>query len=102
MRENLKAPSRTILTVGFAGLKGVLLLISALKALIAIKPEMAIRKQPKTIRNFHAQLAKRNGNKYSRKTPAPKHAKNISGGGILTAALSCEFISILILILHLM
>ena len=97
LRENLKEPSRTILTVGFAGLNGVLLLISALKALIAIKPETTSRKHPKTIRNVHAQLTKRNGNKYSRKRPAPKHAKNISGGGILTAALSCEFISMLIL-----
>jgi hypothetical protein len=98
LRENLKEPSRTILTVGFAWLNGVLLSISALKALIAIKHETTIRKQPKTIRNVHAQLTTRNGNKYSRNTPAPKHAKKIRGGGILTAAPSFEFISMLILI----
>ena len=55
LRENLKEPSRTILTVGFAGLNGVLLSISALKALIAIKPEITMRQQPKKIRNVHAQ-----------------------------------------------
>jgi hypothetical protein len=98
LRENLKEPSRTILTVGFAGLNGVLLSISALKALIAVKHETTIRKQPEAIRNVHAQPTSRNGNKYSRKTPAPKHVKKISGGGILTAALSFEFISMLILI----
>jgi hypothetical protein len=98
LRENRKEPSRTILTVGFAGSNGVLLLISALKALIAMKLETTIRKQPTTIRNVHAQPTTRNGNKYSRKTPAPKHAKKISGGGILTAALSFEFIPMLTLI----
>jgi hypothetical protein len=43
-------------------------------------------------------MTTRNGNRYSRKTPTPKQAKKISGGGILTAALSFEFISMLILI----
>lgn len=107
LRENLKEPSRTIFTVDFVGSNGVLLSVRALKALKDIKPEAKIRMQPIVILIVHAPLIRRNGNKYSRKTPTPKHAKNISGGGMLTAALSFElffipalFLSIILLHQH--
>ena len=47
------------------------------------------------IRGTHDKVTIRNGNKYSRKRPNPKHTKKISGGCIGTAALSFELFFIL-------